>query len=629
MRLYDYLLVVCVILMPFILGAQSKKAMALYEKGLAYEKERAYPKAKEYYLKALEKEPDYFDPIFQLGAIAYDSEQLEDAYLYLGKALEKKPALLAKIGYQLGRAALETDRLEEAGAIFKKYLALKNVSPSLRSKAEMLAEKSDFILNNKIDFDFNPINMGPAINSKNPENGPSLTADGQTIVFTRETGYQEDLWMAHKKDSSWQPAFLVPNVNTEQQNEGAQCISPDGSIIVFVACDRKGGYGGCDLYWSERVNNGWSKPKNIDFPVNDRGRETQPTIGPDNRTIIFASDRPGGFGKLDLYSTYLKDDGSWEKPVNLGPNINTPEDDRTPFLHPDGKTLYFSSRGHTGFGGFDLFRGQLIDDGTWGTPQNLGSPLNTDGHEGSLTVSLDGKTGYYTSDKGETLGKTDIFSFELPEKLRPDPVTFVRASVIDAETKKRLEAEVLVENLSTKQNIAKMATKEGSFLVCLPVGKSYGMQVSKKGYAFTSKHFDLLSENSTYPVEIVLELTPIRQTVTSEPSKPIVLENIFFESGSAKLSEISFSELDQLVSLLKDNPARKIAIHGHTDNVGDTAANQTLSEDRAQAVVNYLLQHGIASDRLSAEGFGESRPIATNDNEVGRRQNRRTEFVLF
>ncbi len=470
---------------------------------------------------------------------------------------------------------------------------------------------------------------------------PCLTADGEMLVFTRNVmppnpigQRNEDFYTSRKADSVWQKAQPLSGVNTGL-NEGAQAISPDGSWLVFTACNRddEGAQGNCDLYWSQLKSSGWTTPKPFSSSINSSAWDAQPTIGADNKTIIFTSSRPGTLGKLDLWETNRQPDGKWSKPQNLGPGINTEGDEHMPYLHPDGQTLYFSSAVLPGMGGNDLFVARRQPDGSWGNPQNLGYPINTKGEEGMLVVSLDGATAYFASNRKGGKGGIDIYQFELPAHARPQPVTYARAKVKDAVSGKPLVAKVDFTDLKTGLSYVSAYTKsDGSFLVCLPAGKDYALNVSREKYLFYSENFNL-TEIATFekPFLLNIELQPIgdESAAAAAGSKPIALRNVFFETGSAALRPESFAELDRLAALLTEMQTLKIQINGHTDNVGDDVSNQKLSEARAKSVYEYLVAKNIAAERLKFKGYGESQPVESNDTAEGRGRNRRTEFVVW
>ncbi|MEN8695802.1 MAG: OmpA family protein, partial [Bacteroidia bacterium] len=359
-------------------------------------------------------------------------------------------------------------------------------------------------------------------------------------------------------------------------------------------------------------------------PINTKNWESQPSISSNGRILYFASDRPGGFGGIDIWKSTFTDSG-WSKPVNLGPEINTSKDEQFPFIHSDNVTLYFSSEGHPGMGKSDLFVTHLRPDGKWQKPQNLGYPINTTGYDWNIVVSRDGKTAYYSSDKmPDGKGGLDIYTFELPTELRATQVSYVRGLVRDAVTKKPLQTTVVLTPLdgnATTQSYTNRST--GVFVVPLIAKKQYALTIDKKGYLFHSENFDMPEVPSDKPFEIIVDLQKV------QVGKSVVLNNIFFDTDKFALKDESNKELQKLYTFLADNKDLRIEISGHTDNVGDAKYNLELSKNRAKSVYQYLVDQGIASDRLSYNGYGDTQPIADNSNKEGRAANRRTTFTVL
>ncbi|MEO0340526.1 MAG: OmpA family protein, partial [Bacteroidota bacterium] len=478
---------------------------------------------------------------------------------------------------------------------------------------------------------FSPHKLPSSINTRDSEYLPSFSADGTQLIYTAVRRGQEDFYFSQKIDGVWQEGEPIIGINTNN-NEGAQTISGDGRTLIFTGCNRKDGFGSCDLYISYKREDYWSRPVNMGRGINSNNWESQPSLSANGRVLFFASTRSGGFGKSDIYRAILGNDGMWSPPENLGPAINTNQDELGPFIHADGQTLYFVSNGHPGMGGIDLFKTEFLGDNAWDNPKNLGYPINTTGDESTLIVSLDGKLGYFASNFSKSRKTTDIYEFELPEPLRPKPVTYLKAKVIDALTKAPLPADVELYEVATEAvQYANKADEAGLFLVSLPAGQRYGLNVSMENYLFHSEQFDLIEATSfDAPYDLLIELQPIIPPAIAKEDapKPIILKNIFFETASAALLPESTKELQRLYQLLIDNPSMNIQINGHTDDIGKDEDNLTLSRNRAEAVYNYLITQGIVKDRLSFKGYGESIPIESNDSAPGRQANRRTEFVV-
>jgi outer membrane protein OmpA-like peptidoglycan-associated protein len=359
--------------------------------------------------------------------------------------------------------------------------------------------------------------------------------------------------------------------------------------------------------------------------VNTNRWETQPSFSSDGKTIYFIRGDYGR-GNGDIYTATLQNNGKWSAPKKLSDKINSTGDEESVFIHPDNQTLYFSSDGHVGMGGKDIYVSRRQPNGEWGEAINLGYPINTAGDENSFFVSRDGKTAYFASDRDGGFGGLDIYSFDLYEAARPGKTIYVKGKVFDAVTKLPLEADIDVVDLETKQSVLQYASdkKKGEFLICLPLNKNYAFNTSRPGYLFHSENF-ALNENKDYkPIIINIPLSPI----TKDSS--VILRNVFFDTDKFNLKEESKVELDKLVDFLKKNPTLKIELSGHTDNVGDKKHNQVLSENRAKAVEDYLAANGIAKERLTHKGYGDTKPICPkNDSDDCRQTNRRTEFKVI
>jgi len=471
---------------------------------------------------------------------------------------------------------------------------------------------------------FAPQNLGDSINTANSEYFPSLTIDGKQLVFTRRVA-DEDFYESFLVNGKWTKAIPLPGKVNTNLNEGAQNISQDGQWIVFTGCNYPEGFGSCDLYISYKTKDGWSEAENLGNVVNTDAWESSPSLSPDKRDLYFSSSRPGGYGGSDIWVTHRANNGQWSQPENLGPTINTKGDEGCSFIYSDNQTLFFNSDGHPGYGQSDLFFSKKQPDGTWSEPENLGYPINTIDNEGSLIVAADGKTAYYASDRSDSKGGLDIYSFELRNDIRPPKTLWVKGKVFDTNTKQGLPSSVELTDINTRQVISNVQTDEdGNYLTTLPVGKDYAFNVNRKGYLFFSEHYNINinSNDSAYTADIPLQ--PI------EAGAEIILKNNFFDTKKSELKPASMIELDKVVQLMNDNPKLVILISGFTDNVGNDADNLKLSTERALSVVHYLLaSRQIAKERLQYKGFGATKPIADNSTDQGKAMNRRTELTVI
>jgi len=468
-------------------------------------------------------------------------------------------------------------------------------------------------------------NMGDSINTSDLEYFPSLTIDGKKLIFTKRISNKESFYESDRQNDVWGKAFpLAGKINSQDNNVGAQNISQDGQWLIYTGCNFPEGEGSCDLYISYLTKNGWSEPQNLGRNVNSEFWESTPSLSPDKKDLYFSSNRTGGYGGKDIWVSHKTEKGNWGIPENLGPDINTSGDESTPFIHADNQTLYFNSNGLPCYSEKpDLFVTRKLADGKWSKPENLGYPINTIDDEGSMIVDADGKTAYYSSDKIDTKGGLDIYTFELKKDLRPLKTLWAKGKVYDNKTKAGLPSTVVLTDVNSRQTVSKLQTDEdGNYLITLPVGKDYAFNVHRKGYLFYSQNYniDSTSTDSVFNVDIPLE--------SIEANAKIILKNVFFDTKKTDLKPASITELDNVVRLMNENPNMKILISGFTDNVGKPADNLKLSTGRAVAVVNYLVAKGLKKERLSFKGFGETKPIATNDTEGGRALNRRTELSV-
>lgn len=565
---------------------------------------------------AIKSQPKFIDAYGQLGMSYLAARQYQlsvDAFQQLIN-LDSGAIRPARIPYAKALGGLA--RYDEALAVINQYMAgTKNPSPA----GVTLKGNFEFAVKAKQNpAPFEPRNLGDNINSVYPEYFPSLTIDDETLIFTRRLSGNEDFFISRRDSAQpWQKAQDMGEPINTAFNEGAQNISQDGQMLVFTGCDFPGGQGSCDIYVSYKTDNGWTKPVGISKNINTYAWETQPCLSPDKQTLYFV--RGTTDAGNDIFVSRRQPNGSWSVAERLDSNINTKGNETTPFLHADNQTLYFASNGHPGFGGQDLFYSRRQEDGSWGPAVNMGYPINTMDEDASMVVAADGLTAYFASDRSDTRGALDIYSFQLPPAARAQKTSYVKGFIYDIKTEKRLAGNLELIDLQTGFNIATVKSAEdGSYLVPLPLGKDYAFNVSRPGYLFYSDNFSLQTSADGKPFEKNIPLQPL------EANAVVTLKNIFFETGKFTLKDDSHTELDKLVKLLNDNATMKVEISGHTDNVGADKDNLLLSENRAREVVKYLAGKGIAPGRLTAKGYGETQPVATNDTEAGKAQNRRT-----
>jgi outer membrane protein OmpA-like peptidoglycan-associated protein/tetratricopeptide (TPR) repeat protein len=615
---------------PYDPSKVNKKAAALYEKAMTRLQDEDLASAAGLLLQSIDIDNKYVEAYLSLAGIYGQLKNYNSSIQYYEQAfaLDSDYTIEFKLPYSINLA--RQGQFEKALHAINELFAKNPPENSATYKAASYRKRCyefaiDYAKKNATkNYVFTPQNIGDGVNTAQSEYFPSLSIDGKELVFTRNVkGSNEDFFYSEKKMGEWDMAKPMPgNVNTDQ-NEGAQNISQDGQWLVFSGCSRPDGFGSCDIYISYLAEQGWSEAINLGGTINSDQWDAQPCLSPDKRDLYFASRRFGGYGGSDIYVSHLQPNGKWGEPENLGPQVNTTGDEQCPFIHADNQTLYFTSNTWPGYGDDDLFYVRKGPGGVWSKPVNLGYPINTIDRDGTLFIAADGKTAYYASDRIEGRGGLDIYTFELREDVRPHKTLWVKGRVFDKKTTKGLPSAVELIDLATREPVSKVQTDEqGNYLITLPVGKDYAFNVNRKGYLFYSDNFSLSQRSPDSIYEKNISLQPIEANAT------VVLKNIFFDVNKFELKPESQAELDKVVQLLVDNPTLKIQINGHTDSIGKAADNLKLSDNRARAVVSYLIGKGINTNRLTAKGFGATQPVAANKTEEGRALNRRTEMKV-
>lgn len=620
-------------------GTKNKRASDLYNQSAVLMMEGRNAEAEQLLIKAIKEDSNYVDAYLRLSSIYYKQGNTDLERKQYEKVLQIQPKLDG-VYFNYAHLLMRVKEYQKSIEYFKRFLQFENISDNFYKKALQnirICEYRDSMIKHPVPF--NPVNLGSGINSELDEYWPAMTADEQYLFFTRKLDqypeakldyyrYNEDIFYSTNINNVWQPAIkLPPWLNEVDKNEGAITISPDGKYLLFTICsdEKDFGYGICDIYISEFINNEWQPAKNLGPPINTSAKETQPSISFDGKTIYFSSNRGGTLGKLDLWKSTRNEDGSWSVPENLGPEVNGPENEQSPFIHPDNQTLYFSSESRLGMGASDLYVATLKNDGKFGNVRNLGYPINSEKDEISLFVSAMGDKALFASRREGGNGGLDIYSFSIPAHLRPKPVCYLKGIVYDKETRNPLGAAFELIDLETGKTIIKSTSdgKTGKFLIAIPAGKNYLINASRQGYLFYSDNLSSKGLQSS-AFEKRIPMTPLKA------GESVVLNNIFFDFDKATLKPESYVELNKVIDFLNFHTTAKVEISGHTDNYGDDAYNQKLSENRAKAVYDYLVNTGkINPSRLSYKGYGETKPVGPNDTEEGRAKNRRTELKVI
>jgi outer membrane protein OmpA-like peptidoglycan-associated protein len=605
-----------------------------WKSGIKARKEGKSSEAISDFEKAIKSDPKLVVAYFDLGALYFklDSFQLAIENFKTGLSIKKDAS--PSIHFTIGQAYWVQNMYDSAAVWFDKTLNQPELSTNLAHKARKFKRDALFYLSApKMEADLSWHKLGEAINSEHPEYLPTLTADGKTLIFTRRIQRQEDFYITYKDEKGdWETSVSLENLNSPN-NEGAICISADGKKIIFALCNDKEGFGGCDLYEVIEKKGVWGYPVNLGSNINSNSWDSQPSLSPDGNTLYFVSNRPDGYGDNDIWFSIKGTDGKWGKAQNAGPIVNSDGNELTPLIHFDGQTMYFSSEGHPGYGGFDLFKSTKQADKKWGIPINLGAGINSKGDESGLAVSIDGKTAILTrlvEDNEQNIVKADLYTAQLPDEVKARPASYSKIYLKAQSDSLPISGIIEVIDLLTGLEAGKYMTNDsGEALVILQKGLQYAVQSSHPGYMFASLHFNIPADYDKDDIpSVTLFLQPIKDT-SAAVAKPVVLNNVFYETGSASLQKISFVELNKLTAFLNENPSVKVRINGHTDNVGKDDVNNPLSEARAKSVYDYLIKQGIDASRMQFKGFGSSKPIADNNTEAGRAQNRRTEYEIL
>ncbi|UII29798.1 OmpA family protein [Fulvivirga ulvae] len=635
MRIFVVLLLSTVPFLAFAqanLSTKSKKAAEYYYQADNYRVRGQYTMAIQLLEQAIDKDDKFHEAYFRLGIIYKAKGELDRAEQLLLKADNLSEKAGPGNAFELGELYLLKAEYKKSIEYIDRYLSANPRNSRRLADANKIKNDAQFALDNmELASEFNPRPLSDTVNAFPMQYFPVVTVDQKAVIFTRRLGttmnHDEDLVISRKNaDGRWMhPESLSENINSEW-NEGTCTLSADGRVLIFTSCYGRKGYGSCDLYISKKVGDEWSVPVNLGGNINSSAWESQPSLSSDGRTLYFISNRGGGVGGRDIWVSYLDDKEQWSRPANLGTSINTPNDEVSPFIHPNNITLYFASNGLTGFGGFDIFYAERIDK-TWSEPKNIGYPINTSADQVSLYITSDGERGYYSHEiTNDPDQKGKLYEFNVPSNVRVKYRTsYVTGHVFDAVTKKPLKAGIELYDLrnEAREGFVYSDSVTGDYLMVLTEGSEYALYVNKSGYLFESLSFEYQLNEDLKPVEVNIYLSPI-----SEGAKA-VLNNIFFDVDSYALKAKSQTELNKLINFLNTNPSIRIEIGGHTDNTGSAQYNLDLSLKRAKSVYDFLIEKNISKARLSYKGYGQATPAFPNDSDLHRQMNRRIEFRII
>jgi outer membrane protein OmpA-like peptidoglycan-associated protein len=612
------------------LSTTSNKALKFYEKANEYIKDRDFVNGIENYKKALKKDPGFSEAYLRLGSAYTILRELDSAYTYYDGYRRVTPVerITPRSAFSLANLYYENGEYQIAREMFEIGTAKDNQWQEDLGRIKLI-DKINYAregVNSKIDYEVKE--LPPSINRFYTQYFPTMTIDGQSLFFTRRLGNapydDEDLVVSHRTDGGWTSAESISeNINT-RYNEGACTISADGRMLIFTSCEEKRSFGSCDLFISRKSGDNWSQPINMGTIINSVYWESQPSLSPDGNSLYFSSNRPGGVGRRDLWVTNY-DGFKWSSPRNLGSTINTPQDETTPFIHGNNQTLFFSSTGHLGFGGYDLYAAEKHTDSTWTSPKNLGYGINDHHDQLSLIVSADGTEGFFSLEKimddGTISSRLTRIDFRSDTLIR-HKASYVTGVVKDSVTNEPIRS--VIELYDLNSNMRQYQTQSdpvsGRYFFVLTQGNEYGAFVSAPGYLFEDFRFTVGENNILNPDTIDVLLKPIYKGVN------LVLENIYFEFDSYELSNRSLAELQVISDFLKKNDVL-VEIAGHTDQIGTYDYNQELSANRAKAVYDQLLRNGVDRRKMRYTGYGATKPRYLDPGRES--ENRRIEFEII
>ena len=597
-----------------------------YESANQLVKERKFNEGISLYKKCLKKEPSFEEAHWSLASVHKNLGDLEVSFYHLDQYYSmadkslisaKKLMILMKQYFNQGFYV----KAKECLVQFKMHQLLVDQEDSLLMESITYAFK-----NYKGESLLLPKALPTSVNRFYTQYFPTLTIDNNTLIFTKRAGdsgnYDEDLVISQKESGVWSSAKLLSKNIYSEFNEGAASISANGRTLIFTMCDKGRTIGSCDLFISRKYGEVWSSPENLGETVNSKYWDSQPSLEADGKTLYFSSDRPGGIGKRDIWYTQLKDN-IWTQPKNMGTIINTLKDDVTPFIHTNGENLIFASNGRVGYGGFDLFMSELKES-KWQVPKNLGSSINNNLNQLSFIISADGSMAYFSQDFKTEQGKIKSHIVQLPvasDSLLKRTSSYIFGRVIDAISKEPLKAKI--ELFDIIKNELKYSTYSdsvsGEYFFALNEGLTYRVYAGAKGYFFEDFRIDIQNSISGNADTLEIALSPLKL------GESMILENIYFELDSYELTQNSLSELEIVAAFLDENQVH-VQIEGHTDQTGDPKYNQKLSEQRAKAVYDFLIEFGISSNRLNFIGLGANQPVELDPTMSDK--NRRIEFRI-
>ena len=607
----------------------NRNSITYYEEAIRQLQEERYREGIDWLKKSITLDSNFADAVLSLAGVYGQLKKYDSSIHWYERARSIDSNYFAPYALPYSINLAGTGNFSSALTAVNQFLRIPQLNDKSRRSGLYRQSCYQFALTYATEHpdaekNFSPENLGDSVNTYSSEYYPTVTINDSLLVFTRREGGRENFIETAFRGNGFSKWKTIPGNLNEEPKKGAISVSQDGDWLLFAAQLPDQSYRSFDIYISYATPVGWSEPENLGPAVNTEFWETAPSLSPDKNSLYFISNRPDGFGGSDLYVCHRLPNGQWSNAENMGPSINTPGDEMSPYIHADNQTLYFTSTGWPGYGGSDLFVARKNSEGKWSTPQNLGYPINTIENEGSMAVSANAVTAYYSSDRSDSRGGLDLYRFYLRKDLQPAKTFYLKGKVKDLLSGKTLPSTVeLTNNTDQKSRMRVQTDEQGNYFITLPVGNDYTLTVNRKGYLFYSELFQLTSKlpDSVYKKDIGLQ--PIRLNAS------LTFANIQFATNSFLLPDAGKIELNKLIHLLNENPTIKVEIGGHTDNTGLPEKNIQLSENRAKSIVQYLIENKISPNRLSWKGYGSSRPIADNSTEAGKSLNRRTSFTII
>ncbi len=607
-------------------NAQNNKATAekIYQKALLSLDEKQYDKCIPLLEQSIQADVLFIDPVLTLFQVNLDLRKYTAAISLFNKAMQIDSVVSFPYFIKQAGAYASLGDYKKASEILQYNLKSEKINSNLIGKAKPLLEICTFALAQPKQEEITIHNLGDSINTAAAEYFPCFSNKDSMLFFMRRLNIRrEDFYTSKFTSTGFSNATLLQDSINWADKKGSVSFLPDLQTLYFAADYPDQGYGRYDIYKSTKKGNTWGEPKNLGHQINTDYWDSAPSISPDGKALYFSSNRPGGFGGIDLYVAHKSEKGGWEEAINLGAEINTAGDEQTPFIHMVNRTLYFSSTGWPGFGGADFFVVRKKLDGHWSTPINLGYPINTYDNEGSISVANNGIDAYIASDRPDSRGGLDIYKITLSNTTRGNKKYYLKGLVLDADSKKPIPATIDLLDPTDHVSFMKIKTdSSGQFLLELPLLDSIGILMNSPFHEMYNKTITSSLLNTDAAPTEYFYLNRIKNKFSQ------TFTNVLFANNSAQLLPGAEKELDPLVAYLISQSSSTILIEGHTDNIGSALKNKNLSLSRAKTIEQYLIAHHITSNRISTIGYGDTKPIANNDTEQGRQQNRRTSFTI-